>query len=170
MGYSDPDNQDPKQQTDLNLVRGRSNKEIKGTSSQLGNLDTLLKWHCDNPVTNEERVRNDKIHGVWQGNRNPFVDYPGFVELIFGHTCPPESAHGAVNLNADGSSKVDKDDNTEVTVESVNSTPVDRPENDIDTESNGSSTSISCAERLSVGKNKYCDKKNHQNQMTETND
>lgn len=115
--YSDPDGQDTKQETNLNLVKGRSDKDIKGTSSQLGNLDTLLKWHCENPVTKEERVRNDQIHQVWQGNRNPFVDYPDFVEIIFGHTCPPGSANSAAILNADDSSKVDRDGNTVVTVD-----------------------------------------------------
>ena len=49
-----------------------------------GNLTTLLQWHLDDPVSNEERRRNDLIHDNYQSNRNPFVDRPEFVAKIFG--------------------------------------------------------------------------------------
>ena len=49
-----------------------------------GNLKTLLQWHLDDPVSTEERRRNDLIHDNHQGNRNPFVDRPEFVAKIFG--------------------------------------------------------------------------------------
>jgi endonuclease I len=49
-----------------------------------GNLATLLQWHLDDPVSAEERRRNDLIHDNFQGNRNPFVDRPEFVAKIFG--------------------------------------------------------------------------------------
>lgn len=49
-----------------------------------GNLATLLQWHLDDPVSTEERRRNDLIHDNYQGNRNPFVDRPEFVAKIFG--------------------------------------------------------------------------------------
>jgi endonuclease I len=49
-----------------------------------GNLTTLLQWHLDDPVSNEERRRNDLIHDNYQNNRNPFVDRPEFVAKIFG--------------------------------------------------------------------------------------
>lgn len=35
-------------------------------------LDTLLKWHADDPVSAEERARNAQIKAL-QGNDNPFV-------------------------------------------------------------------------------------------------
>ena len=49
-----------------------------------GNLATLLQWHLDDPVSTEERRRNDLIHDRYQGNRNPFVDRPEFVAKVFG--------------------------------------------------------------------------------------
>ena len=49
-----------------------------------GDLETLLQWHLDDPVSTEERRRNDLIHDNYQGNRNPFVDRPEFVAKIFG--------------------------------------------------------------------------------------
>jgi endonuclease I len=49
-----------------------------------GNLDTLLKWHNQDPVNDWERNRNDKIYYQYQANRNPFVDHPEYVDLIWG--------------------------------------------------------------------------------------
>lgn len=43
----------------------------------------LLKWHRDDPVSTKEQNRNDGIYTI-QGNRNPFVDYPNWVEEIWG--------------------------------------------------------------------------------------
>ncbi len=44
-------------------------------------LPTLLRWNKADPVTDGERSRNDAIQRV-QGNRNPFVDHPEFVDKI----------------------------------------------------------------------------------------
>lgn len=49
-----------------------------------GNLKTLLQWHLDDPVSTEERRRNDLVYDRYQKNRNPFVDRPEFVAKIFG--------------------------------------------------------------------------------------
>ena len=50
---------------------------------QLGKLSTLLKWHTQDPVSDAERNRNDKIDRNYQGNRNPFVDHPEYAGRIF---------------------------------------------------------------------------------------
>jgi len=49
-----------------------------------GNLDTLIKWHNQDPVNDWERDRNDKIYYQYQANRNPFVDHPEYVDMIWG--------------------------------------------------------------------------------------
>jgi endonuclease I len=48
-----------------------------------GKLSTLLKWHHHDPVDEFEKNRNEVIYD-FQGNRNPFIDNPEFVDLIWG--------------------------------------------------------------------------------------
>ena len=46
-------------------------------------LTVLLEWHEIDPVDDFERNRNEVIYS-YQNNRNPYIDYPEFVELIWG--------------------------------------------------------------------------------------
>ena len=43
----------------------------------------LLKWHRQDPVSQKEIDRNNAVYS-FQGNRNPFIDYPNMVEYIWG--------------------------------------------------------------------------------------
>lgn len=64
-----------------------SNAALNGTSTQVfetWKLNLLKKWHNDDPVSQKERDRNDAAQD-YQGNRNPFVDYPEFVQSIWGN-------------------------------------------------------------------------------------
>ncbi len=49
----------------------------------MGHLSTLLQWHEDDPVDDRERYRNDVIYS-YQNNRNPFIDCPEYVNMIWG--------------------------------------------------------------------------------------
>jgi endonuclease I len=57
----------------------------EGNTYQMGNLDALLAWHTEDPVDDFEMYRNQKIE-AFQGNRNPFIDHPEFVDKIYGNT------------------------------------------------------------------------------------
>ena len=46
-------------------------------------LDMLMRWAKDDPVSQKEIDRNGAIW-IFQGNRNPFVDYPGLEDYIWG--------------------------------------------------------------------------------------
>jgi endonuclease I len=49
-----------------------------------GILSDLLQWHLEDPVSEEERLRNHLVYTRYQGNRNPFVDHPEWVAAVFG--------------------------------------------------------------------------------------
>ena len=67
---------------------GFNNLEMSSTvgssSSQIGDLETLLAWNSADPVDAFEMRRNDRIHAAWQGNRNPFIDHPEWASSIWG--------------------------------------------------------------------------------------
>lgn len=47
-------------------------------------LEMLQRWHALDPVSQKEINRNNAIYGI-QHNRNPFIDHPELVELIWGN-------------------------------------------------------------------------------------
>ena len=56
-------------------------KKYPGLSSW--QLSMLMKWAKNDQVSAKERARNIAVAGI-QGNRNPFIDYPGLEEYIWG--------------------------------------------------------------------------------------
>ena len=51
-------------------------------SVSMGKLSTLLKWNEEDPVDAFETQRNNRIY-EYQGNRNPFIDYPQLADHIY---------------------------------------------------------------------------------------
>lgn len=51
-------------------------------SVSMGKLSTLLKWNKEDPVDAFETQRNNRIY-EYQGNRNPFIDYPELADRIY---------------------------------------------------------------------------------------
>ncbi len=54
-----------------------------GSAPYLGKLSVLKEWNEADPPSDFEKRRNERIFENWQGNRNPFVDHPEWVESIF---------------------------------------------------------------------------------------
>ena len=50
----------------------------------MGILSDLLEWHRLDPVDEYEIHRNNLIYTNFQHNRNPFIDFPEWVDLIWG--------------------------------------------------------------------------------------
>ena len=46
-------------------------------------INMFLRWSKNDPVSEKERVRNN-VAQEFQGNRNPYVDHPEFIEKIWG--------------------------------------------------------------------------------------
>lgn len=73
---------EPGDLVDLEVI----NDALEDRNSKLpvyGDLDDLLRWHVEDPVSEEEILRNQVIY-TYQENRNPFIDLPELVELIWG--------------------------------------------------------------------------------------
>ncbi|QFF98073.1 endonuclease/exonuclease/phosphatase [Psychrobacillus glaciei] len=68
-----------------------NDKVNNGTAPFHGKLSTLLKWHEQDPVDEFERNRNNVIQ-KWQGNRNPFIDHPEWVNSIWKKATTAEKA------------------------------------------------------------------------------
>jgi len=56
--------------------------DVDNENNNIGKLSTLKKWNSLDPVDEFERQRNDRIY-EYQGNRNPFIDYPNLVDTLF---------------------------------------------------------------------------------------
>ncbi len=62
----------------LKLTSDLSNVDNK----TMGKLDLLLEWNEADPVDTFEKQRNNRIY-EYQGNRNPFIDYPNLANKLF---------------------------------------------------------------------------------------
>ena len=64
-------------------------------------LDMLGEWHVADPVSQKEIDRNDAVYAI-QGNRNPFIDYPEYVYIIWGvgQSGSTEPANYPTNVSA----------------------------------------------------------------------
>ncbi|MBT2255788.1 endonuclease [Priestia megaterium] len=60
-----------------------NNTVNNGTVPYHGKLSVLLQWNAQDPVDDRERRRNDIIYSDYQHNRNPFIDYPEWVNEIW---------------------------------------------------------------------------------------
>tara|TARA_R110000851_G_scaffold333555_1_gene516639 strand:- start:146436 stop:148070 length:1635 start_codon:yes stop_codon:yes gene_type:complete len=67
---------------DLSIANGSTNTG----AALLGDLCTLLSWHLQDPVSDWERRRNNRIF-EWQKNRNPFIDNSGWAGDLYGVSC-----------------------------------------------------------------------------------
>lgn len=61
-------------------------------------LSILLTWHQNDPVSQKEIDRNNNIYYNHQGNRNPFVDHPEWVNAIWVSTPDTEAPTAPTNL------------------------------------------------------------------------
>ena len=50
---------------------------------QTWQLNMLMQWAKDDPVSEKETNRNNAVYAI-QNNRNPFIDYPGLEEYVWG--------------------------------------------------------------------------------------
>lgn len=80
--YEVGDDGDQEAMPDLEL----KDKNARVKEPWIGDLCTLLEWHNQYGPTDFERRRNDRVMEI-QDNRNPFIDEPGWANLIWGGQC-----------------------------------------------------------------------------------
>lgn len=104
--------------TDNEALIDASNTGANESIAYMGMLSVLLQWHQQDPVDSKEISRNNVVAG-YQGNRNPFIDHPEWVECIwnsnctFGDTTPPAAPTGLAATGGNGVVNLDWNDNGE---------------------------------------------------------
>jgi endonuclease I len=56
-------------------------------SVKINFIKLMIKWHNLDPVSAKEKARNNAAY-TYQGNRNPYIDHPEYVNLVWNGTCP----------------------------------------------------------------------------------
>ncbi|MEZ5966529.1 MAG: endonuclease [Planctomycetota bacterium] len=111
-GYAEPD---LRLTDDVNLIQA-SNAGSNLSVAYMGLLSVLRQWHAEDPVDAKEMARNDVVF-AYQGNRNPFIDHPEWVECLFGGACgdatPPNAPTGLVAVGGNANVALDWASNTD---------------------------------------------------------
>lgn len=100
----------------LSLIYGSQTGNNESVA-YMGLLSVLLQWHAADPVDAKEMNRNNQVFS-YQGNRNPFIDHPEWVDCLFGGSCgvdtTPPAAPTALVATASGTDiSLDWADNSE---------------------------------------------------------
>lgn len=66
-------------------TKGSAQKAFSGSYPYLTNysVDLFTKWAKQDPVSQKEINRNNEVYKL-QKNRNPYIDHPEFIEIIWG--------------------------------------------------------------------------------------
>lgn len=84
-----------------NTVSGYTYAMFNGTSNQVFTttfLRILYTWHTQDPVSQREIDRNNAIYAR-QNNRNPYIDHPEYVQIIWGPTLATDSFEAIANVS-----------------------------------------------------------------------
>ena len=68
-----------------------------GSQLKVWALDMLAQWNDQDPVSEKEFDRNNKVYQI-QDNRNPFIDHPEFFNSIWGSTTGLAATNGEKKL------------------------------------------------------------------------
>lgn len=99
-GYDEPD----LILTDDRELMDASQTDENESIAYMGLKSVLLEWHTNDPVDDAEILRNDIVYS-YQGNRNPFVDHPEYVDIVFADDSDSED-DGSDNDLDDSSDKI----------------------------------------------------------------
>ena len=81
-----------------NLTLTEHTNLISSATNLMGRLSTVLAWSAQDTVDAGEQLRNDGVYSL-QHNRNPFVDHPEWVDLVFRPRLHVAPAVGGIKLS-----------------------------------------------------------------------
>ncbi|RMH18886.1 MAG: hypothetical protein D6696_12155, partial [Acidobacteria bacterium] len=92
--------------TDDEALIDASNTGSNENVAYMGMLSVLLQWHQQDPVDSREIWRNEVVFS-FQGNRNPFIDHPEWVDCLWNNVCtfdttPPAAPSGLMATAQNG--------------------------------------------------------------------
>jgi endonuclease I len=64
-------------------------------------ITMLLEWNAADPVSQKEIDRNNAVYPI-QNNRNPYIDHPEYVALVWQPGIPQATTLAATSVNASG--------------------------------------------------------------------
>lgn len=76
-------------------------------------IDVLLSWHRADPVSDKELHRHAAVASI-QHNRNPYIDYPELVELIWGNRQGEVLSLASLTCTADSEAYLPSPDYTDL--------------------------------------------------------
>ncbi|MBL4623593.1 MAG: endonuclease [Flavobacteriales bacterium] len=66
----------------MNVAAGWTGESFQGNTLTNWTLNMMVGWHQNDPVSQKEIDRNNTIYTI-QGNRNPYIDHPNWVNRVF---------------------------------------------------------------------------------------
>ena len=97
---------------DLSAWKNSGYISTSTTTGKNGILEDLLDWNRNDPVDEYELHRNNLLYGNFTNNRNPFIDFPQWADLIWGENKDSQYASPATDLIAKPKNYVPPTDNT----------------------------------------------------------
>ena len=97
----------------LTLIQGddvlASYTSTTTNTGKMGILTDLLEWHHLDPVDEFEIHRNNLLYRNYTNNRNPFIDYPEWVDYVWGEATYNDRTFVSYNDTPTGYADLNKD-------------------------------------------------------------
>ena len=79
-----------------------NNTILPGLSEAPEDVDMLIQWSEDDPPDDWEKARNEYVYSI-QGNRNPFIDHPEYIDKIDFNTLTKKTSSTSPAITVSGS-------------------------------------------------------------------
>lgn len=81
----------------MNNISSWNSAAFSGNNLSEWHRNMLLEWHWNDPVSQKEIDRNNAVHDI-QDNRNPYIDHPEWVDLVWTSTSGIIGQHSSMEM------------------------------------------------------------------------